>query len=843
MVIFANPDFNLQSTKAGGTEPKSRATTVAWRQLQKKDLEGVRLPLLPGTEKESSALQTLAKAFGWPTEAFQGRDATKARLRRLQSPRILHLATHGFFLPEGDMTLAGAAAGARGVGGLRPISDSAATATAPPKQIQLSNPMQRSGLMLAGAEQTLRAWAAGRVPPTQNDGIVTAEEVASLNLSGTWLAVLSACETGVGEAAAGEGVMGLRRGFIQAGAQNLLMTLWSVEDEETAKFIVDFYSQAQKTGNAPQALAQTQRDWLVKLRKERGVHAAVTIAGPFIMSFQGGPQDKSNAGRQRDLSLDYERVGDLLVAQGKLRQALDVYQQALAIAKRLADQDKSNTDWQRDLSVSYEKIGGVLVAQGKLRDALEDNQQSLNIRRVLAEQDKSNTGWQRDLSISYNKLGDVLEARGKLPEALDLYQQALAIAKRLADQDKSNTGWQRDLSISYENVGGVLEAQGKFPEALEVYQQELAISKRLAEQDKFNAGRQRDLSMSYGKVGDVLVAQGKLQDALDGYQQGLTTGQRLAEQDKSNADSQRDLSWIYEKVGGVLEAQSKLPDALDAYQQSLNIRRTLADQDKSNADSQRDLSWIYEKVGEVLQAQGKLPDAVNAYQQSLNIRRTLADQDKSNAEWQRDLGVSYVKVGEILRSQGKVEEALKAFQRALDIAQKLAQQDPTNGDWQHDLGVSWERIGYVRQDQNDLTGAAEAYVYELQVCGKLSGIKPDDAGLETDYAESKLDVAGVYRLLGRQESALQLLKEAKNILVDLQKRAPLSPSQQQILDRIEKELSTLKQSAKFHKTTQVEGLFCYKTFLVQRDTGMLEEALKAYRQALAIAAKLAQLDT
>jgi CHAT domain-containing protein len=81
--------------------------------------------------------------------------------------------------------------------------------------------------------------------------------------------------------------MGLRRGFIQAGAQNLLMTLWSVADKETANLMVDFYSAMQKSGNAPEALANVQRDWLVKLRQDRGLADAVRVAGPFIMSSQG----------------------------------------------------------------------------------------------------------------------------------------------------------------------------------------------------------------------------------------------------------------------------------------------------------------------------------------------------------------------------------------------------------------------------------------------------------------------------------------------------------------------------------------------------------------------------
>jgi len=75
-------------------------------------------------------------------------------------------------------------------------------------------------------------------------------------------------------------VLGLRRGFIQAGAQNLLMTLWSVADEETSKFMLDFYDAAHQSGNAPKALAEVQRDWLVKLRKERSLAEAVRLAGP-----------------------------------------------------------------------------------------------------------------------------------------------------------------------------------------------------------------------------------------------------------------------------------------------------------------------------------------------------------------------------------------------------------------------------------------------------------------------------------------------------------------------------------------------------------------------------------
>ena len=81
--------------------------------------------------------------------------------------------------------------------------------------------------------------------------------------------------------------MGLRRGFVQAGAQNLLMTLWPVFDISSGEFMLDFYTAVQKTGNAPDALASVQRDWLVRLREKHGLSAAVVLGGPFILSSQG----------------------------------------------------------------------------------------------------------------------------------------------------------------------------------------------------------------------------------------------------------------------------------------------------------------------------------------------------------------------------------------------------------------------------------------------------------------------------------------------------------------------------------------------------------------------------
>jgi CHAT domain-containing protein len=102
---------------------------------------------------------------------------------------------------------------------------------------------------------------------------------------------MSACDTGGGEVHSGEGVFGLRRGFSQAGAQNLLITLWPIGDVITVAIMADFYQRALGSGDAAAALAETQRDWLLKIRREsgreRGLTDAVRLAGGFILNGQG----------------------------------------------------------------------------------------------------------------------------------------------------------------------------------------------------------------------------------------------------------------------------------------------------------------------------------------------------------------------------------------------------------------------------------------------------------------------------------------------------------------------------------------------------------------------------
>ena len=278
VVVLANPkfdkDLNLNTQLAKSDLPTEGSGVL--RSTEKRDFEDLSFEELGGTQAESDQLLGQFNGWRWPAKSLTGVQVTKQALLELHGPYILHLATHGFFEPE-DPSSEG---DPNGSPGLQPNWT---------KSRFFKNPMHRSGLALAGANSTIEAWKRGEAPPTEEDGILTAEDVSTLDLKGTWLVTLSACDTGSGEARAGEGVMGLRRGFVEAGALNLLMTLWPISDEFTVQIMSDFYEAAHKSGKAPEALANVQRDWLIRLRKEQGLANAVNLAGPFIMSSQGKP--------------------------------------------------------------------------------------------------------------------------------------------------------------------------------------------------------------------------------------------------------------------------------------------------------------------------------------------------------------------------------------------------------------------------------------------------------------------------------------------------------------------------------------------------------------------------
>jgi len=229
-VLFADPAFDT-----GAPAPTSNAPATRGRRSAA--LSSLAWPRLPGTAEEADAV---ARRLAGLT-VYRGAKATETALKQVRGPRILHLATHGFFLPDAPRRDAAPAPQAPFVGPVVPVA-----------QLQES-PLLRSGLALAGANQLVSG---------EDDGILTALEATGLDLWGTELVVLSACETGVGKVTNGDGVYGLRRALVIAGAESLVMSLWQVDDLATKELMDGYYTRLRAGRPRSSALREVQLELL-----------------------------------------------------------------------------------------------------------------------------------------------------------------------------------------------------------------------------------------------------------------------------------------------------------------------------------------------------------------------------------------------------------------------------------------------------------------------------------------------------------------------------------------------------------------------------------------------------
>jgi len=284
-VVIADPSYG--SRRGGGARGAAAAAgggggSAGEPQRRSAGLgPGTRWQPLPGTAREARLVAPLVGAG----EPITGSAATAERVLRQRGPRILHIATHGYFQP--DAALASAASpdplghrggGLAGAGGLA-ASRSGTTAA-------MEDPLLRSGLALAGANEP-EADAA-------DDGYLTAAEATGMDLEGTELVTLSACETGLGALRSGEGVYGLQRALTVAGSRATLLSLWKVDDAATAAFMGEYYGRLRRGEGRGEALAGTQA---LFREHPNPLYRDVHVWGAFQLTGDWRPLAAASSGR------------------------------------------------------------------------------------------------------------------------------------------------------------------------------------------------------------------------------------------------------------------------------------------------------------------------------------------------------------------------------------------------------------------------------------------------------------------------------------------------------------------------------------------------------------------
>lgn len=239
-VLFGFPDYRLNSTVKIAKGSSTRSSNPFYQVVESGVTD------LPGTANEVEKIKQTLSSAAWNVKLHMREQALEESLKSIKNPGILHIATHGFFIPP-DQTKTNH------------------VFTNDLNQVQ-HNVMLRSGLLLTGAEKNLIEKLNGTARTASDDGVLTAYEVMNLTLDHTDLVVLSACETGAGDVRNGEGVYGLQRAFMVAGANNLLMSLWKVDDTATQEMMSSFYKTLAAEKDKGKSFYQTQLEMKEKFK-------------------------------------------------------------------------------------------------------------------------------------------------------------------------------------------------------------------------------------------------------------------------------------------------------------------------------------------------------------------------------------------------------------------------------------------------------------------------------------------------------------------------------------------------------------------------------------------------
>jgi tetratricopeptide (TPR) repeat protein/CHAT domain-containing protein len=483
-VVVADPDFD----RSPGPSHESGAKT---RQFLR----------LPGTLQEGKVVAGLLGVHPW-----LGADANEKRIRQLSSPRILHLATHGFFdeSPREEVPA---------WNGSSPALRSAAVAH------RAVNPLLRSGLAFAGANcGNLKADDAGDV----NDGLLTAAEVTSMNLVGTELVVLSACDTGLGSIHATEGAMGLRRAFQLAGARSVIASLWKLPDQQTCELMKGFYRRITNgipRGEALRAAQMEQRRSFPSPFYWGALVCFGDIAAVRGMENVGGNSAETDGSSSVDVRASVRKFSLLIQADPSNSEALlrrgICYHNLGLLADAVADFDRAAGLAPGVAEVLFSR-GFALHRLHRFEDALKDFDRALalkpdyarafhrrgntfaalgNPEAALKDLTRATQLIPDDAGLLYDRAGFLADQKS-FSEALDDYSHAISLRP--------------SFQIAYVNRATVLMELGKIEEAI----RDLETATQLDPDD----------ALAHLNLGSAYASNGYKEKALESWEQAASLG-------------------------------------------------------------------------------------------------------------------------------------------------------------------------------------------------------------------------------------------------------------------------------------------------------------------------------
>ncbi len=546
------------------------------------------------------------------------------------------------------------------------------------------------------------------------------------------------------------------------------------------KLLISAYQSADNLKKINPDSAEYARDLSISYERIGDIYKALGDTKNALNSYESShkifldlrKRNPDSAEYARDLSVSFNKVGDIYKALGDTKNALNSYESSHKIFLDLRKRNPDSAEYARDLSVSFNKVGDIYTALGDTKNALNSYESSLKIAEDLRKRNPDSAEYARDLSVSFNKVGDIYTALGDTKNALNSYESSHKIFLDLRKRNPDSAEYARDLSVSFNKVGDIYKALGDTKNALNSYESSHKIFLDLRKRNPDSAEYARDLSVSFNKVGDIYKALGDTKNALNSYESSHKIFLDLRKRNPDSAEYARDLSISYDRIGDIYTALGDTKNALNSYESSLKIREDLRKRNPDSAEYARDLSISYERIGDIYKALGDTKNALNSYESSLKIAEDLRKRNPDSAEYARDLSISYDRIGDIYKALGDTKNALNSYESSHKIFLDLRKRNPDSAEYARDLSISYDRIGDIYTALGDTKNALNSYESSLKIREDLRKRNPDSAEYARDLSISYDRIGDIYKALGDTKNALNSYESSHKIFLDLRKRNP-----------------------------------------------------------------------
>ncbi|MFC3502216.1 tetratricopeptide repeat protein [Micromonospora krabiensis] len=351
-----------------------------------------------------------------------------------------------------------------------------------------------------------------------------------------------------------------------------------------------------------------------------------------------------------------------------------------------------------ELSVSYNRIGDLARHSGQSERAEALYVRGLDIRRRLSRAHPDDDRYARELSISYNKLARLAFWLGQAERARGLYEQGLEIRERLMSRHPEDRTLARDYAVSQEGLAELTRDSGESVQAERLYRQVLPIRLRLCEEEPANTTYARDLSISYEVLGDIAMETGRPGEARQLYEQGHRIREKLWTDDRENANYARDLSNSYHRLGEHAFEAARFEEARHRFELALQIRQRLHASQPRNTVYAHDLLVSYSGLGELAAREGRLDDAERLYHLGLAVAEDLLAAEPRNVTFARDSLFVYMGLGELAARRRRAREAEKFYRLGRTRAERLLAAEPDSVQFARLVALFYEGLGVVALD-------------------------------------------------------------------------------------------------------------------------------------------------